>query len=173
METDITLNNLIGSELIASLQYTLASHIVVGTDYDSCKAEFEQHAEEEMKHFNMLLECAIERDRMVNSDLKSLIDNAIPVYEYMQGNSSEDLIRFHFNAEEEAISTYKKYYMDIKDDDVTLAQTIKEILQDEIEHRKDLKKIMSSIKNQDGTLDSKLDTRVDFSSLIERLRKIK
>ena len=165
------LNSLIGSEMIAFLQYEIASHIVVGTDYDSCSAEFKQHADEERDHMNDLLDCAIERNIDIQYDLPSLISNANPVYEIMNRVDSNGLIEFHYDSEESAIQTYKEFYNLIKDDDVTLADTIKHILSDEIEHRKDLGKIHSSI-NDSTSIQSKINIEMDFGELTNKLREI-
>ena len=51
----------------------------------------------------------------------------------------------NLQAEEDAIDAYTKFYELIKDVDTVLADEIKEILNDEMEHRSDLKKIISSI----------------------------
>ena len=60
-------------------------------------------------------------------------------------NKSSYLVRFHLQAEEDAIDAYTEFYDLIKDVDTVLADEIKEILNDEMEHRSDLKKISSSI----------------------------
>ena len=165
------LNSLIGSEMIAFLQYEFAAHTVIGTDYDSCTSEFKQHADEERDHMNKLIDCAIERDLEVNQDLISIIQMSNPVYEVMLQTNSSELLRFHFKAEEGAIKTYREFYNIIKDDDITLAKEIKSILNDEIEHRKDLKKIASSTET-DLTDLADMNISQNFSKLTARLKKI-
>lgn len=166
------LNRLIGGELVASLQYEFASHVVIGTDYDACNAEFKAHADEEREHMNTLISCAIERDIEVNTDLKSIIDNAYPMYENMSVIDSDSLIRFHFDAEESAIAAYREFYNLIKDNDITLADEVKHILHDEIEHRKDLKKIHSSI-SESADMPSRHDNIYsNFSKLTKKLNDI-
>lgn len=139
------LNSLIGSELIASTQYRIAAKTVVGTDYDACRDEFEKHADEEMDHMKKLMDAAVKREIPVCQDLAYLINCADPKYEVMTLNKSSYLVRFHLQAEEDAIDAYTKFYELIKDADTVLADEIKEILNDEMEHRSDLKKIISSI----------------------------
>ena len=139
------LNSLIGSELIASTQYRIAAKTVVGTDYDACSEEFEKHADEEMDHMKKLMDAAIKREIPVCQDLAYLINCANPKYEVMTLNKSSYLVRFHLQAEEDAIDAYTEFYDLIKDVDTVLADEIKEILNDEMEHRSDLKKIISSI----------------------------
>lgn len=139
------LNSLIGSELIASTQYRIAAKTVVGTDYDACSEEFEKHADEEMDHMKKLMDAAVKREIPVCQDLAYLINCADPKYEVMTLSESSYLVRFHLQAEEDAIDAYTKFYELIKDVDTVLADEIKEILNDEMEHRSDLKKIISSI----------------------------
>lgn len=139
------LNSLIGSELVASTQYRIAAKTVVGADYDACSEEFEKHADEEMTHMKKLMDAAIKREIPVCQDLAYLINCANPKYEIMTLNKSSYLVRFHLQAEEDAIDAYTKFYELIKDVDTVLADEIKEILNDEMEHRSDLKKIISSI----------------------------
>ena len=139
------LNSLIGSELIASTQYRIAAKTVVGTDYDACSEEFEKHADEEMDHMKKLMDAAVKREIPVCQDLAYLINCANPKYEKMTLNKSSYLVRFHLQAEEDAINAYTEFYDLIKDVDTVLADEIKEILNDEMEHRLDLKKIISSI----------------------------
>ena len=167
------LNRLIGGELVASLQYEFASHVVIGTDYDACNAEFKAHADEEREHMNTLISCAIERDIEVNTDLKSIISNAYPIYENMSPiNTSYGFVRFHFDAEESAIAAYREFYNLIRDDDITLADEVKHILHDEIEHRKDLKKIHSSI-SEAADIPSRHDNIYsNFSKLTKKLNDI-
>ena len=172
IDISVWLNSLIGSELVASLQYEIASHVVVGVDYDTCNSEFKQHADEEREHMNRLLELAIERDIEINQDLISLIQMSNPAYEIMSAKSSKELVQFHFDAEEKAIKTYREFYNLIKEDDITLAKEIKIILADEIEHRKDLKKISSSI-NEGNEISIDKSIYASFSKLTERLSKLK
>ena len=139
------LNSLIGSELIASTQYRIAAKTVVGTDYDACSEEFEKHADEEMDHMKKLMDAAVKREIPVCQDLAYLINCANPKYEVMTLSKSSYLVHFHLQAEEDAIDAYTKFYELIKDVDTVLADEIKEILNDEMEHRSDLKKIISSI----------------------------
>lgn len=139
------LNSLIGSELIASTQYRIAAKTVVGTDYDACSEEFEKHADEEMDHMKKLMDAAVKREIPVCQDLAYLINCANPKYEIMTLNKSSYLVRFHLKAEEDAINAYTEFYDLVKDVDTVLADEIKEILNDEMEHRSDLKKIISSI----------------------------
>ena len=169
----ITLSELIGSEFIAMMQYEIASHSVEGTDYDSCKTEFKQHADEEREHMNTLMDCAIQRGITLDQDLMSLINNANPIYELMSESDSEYLVDFHIKAEEGAIKLYKQYYNQIKDEDITLANTIKQILADEIEHRTDLVKIMSSINKAKLNDYNVNDIKVMFSKLSKINKKIK
>lgn len=144
-----SLNSLIGSELIASLQYRIAAKTVKGTDYDSCASEFEIHADEEMEHMKILMEESVKRELPVCQDLLELIKCSTPVYEFMSSTDSTYLVNFHLDSEEKAITAYTHFYESIKDFDAILADRIKEIIDDEMEHRKDLKKILSSI---DGSL---------------------
>lgn len=164
------LKSLIASEFIAYMQYELASHNVEGTDYDACESEFKQHADEEREHMNTLIDCAIERDILVEQDFRTYFDIANPPYENMDATSSYYLIDFHTKAEESAIKTYREFYELIKDDDITLASTIKHILADEIEHRKDLIKISTSIKEDKTINDDTIYS--NFSKLTERLKRL-
>lgn len=163
------LNKLIGSEIVASLQYEIAAKIATGTDYDSCATEFAKHAEEEREHYIKLMECAVERDLYFDQDVASLIVNAYPKYMKMVGKSTKELVTFHFHSEESAIVAYKEFYNIIKDRDITLAQCIKDILHDEIEHRKDMKKIFGSIE---GIIESAPNDSPIFESFSKRISKI-
>ena len=141
------MNKLVGDELIAHLQYTIAAHVVVGTDYDSSKAEFEQHAADELEHMNTLLEKMIQEHLPVDQDLISLIKNSYSGYVDMKGQSSKDLLLFHHQAEINAIKSYKAFLKALGNEDYGLKQKLRSILNDELEHRTDLEKVLSSVQN--------------------------
>lgn len=153
-EKETWMNELLGDELIAHLQYKLAAEIVVGTDYDSCATEFSKHADEEYEHFGELLKKMVEQHMEVNTGLISLIKRSYSGYEKMSGTSSKYLCQFHLKAEQNAVKAYKKFLKALEDsDDFGLRQVIRKILNDELEHRIDLEKILSSI-NDDSTMRS-------------------
>ena len=144
------LNKLLGDELIAHLQYAIAAKVVVGTDYDACAAEFDQHSKEELEHFNTILDLMVQRHLKVNSDLLTLIKDAKSGYENMNFTSSNDLVNFQIKAEKNAIEAYREFLSLLEKaekKDYALIRNIKSILDDEIEHRTDLEKISSSIND--------------------------
>jgi len=171
-EIEEWLNALIGSELAAFLQYEFAAEAVWGTDYDACATEFKKHADEERAHMNKLMQAATERDYTINTDMLYLLQHAKPAYKVMDGPKSSDLVAFHFQSEEEAITNYREFYEIVKDKDITLADIIKDIIADEIEHRKDLKKIYSSMSDGENSLVGNSDVYVSFSNLNDRLSKL-
>lgn len=156
-EKEEWMNRLLGDELIAHLQYKIASATVVGTDYDSCATEFDKHANEEYDHFSKLLEKMVQEHLHVNPDLLSLIKNSQSGYTNMTRVDSEYFCKFMWKAEKDAIRAYKEFYRKIDDGDVTLKHLIRDILEDEIEHRTDLEKILTSILGSNTMIASPSD----------------
>ena len=144
------LNKLLGDELIAHLQYAIASKTVFGTDYDACASEFDQHSKEELEHFNKILDLMVQRHLEVEQDLLTLIKESKSGYEIMSETASKELVKFHIQAEKNAINTYREFLDNLTKEeqkDYALIHEIKNILSDEIEHRTDLEIISSSINN--------------------------
>ena len=145
------MNELVGDEMIAHLQYTFAASKVIGPDNDACKAEFTEHAQEEYDHMLKLLDKMNEQHMPINADILALTKNAYSGYKIMDGVSSHDLLLFHHNAEVGAIKAYKSFLREL-DDDPGLHKVIEGILNDELKHRVDLEKLESSVDNRTSTL---------------------
>lgn len=150
MKKEEFLNKLLGDELISHLQYAIASKVVEGADYDVCKAEFETHSKEELDHFNKIMDLIIQRGYKVDSDLKSLINNAKSGYSKMNMVGSKELVDFQHKAEVNAINAYREFLGYLEKEtkkDYAAIKEIKSILNDEIEHRTDLEKMFTSISS--------------------------
>ena len=74
------MNELVGDEMIAHLQYTFAASKVIGPDNDACKAEFTEHAQEEYDHMLKLLDKMNEQHMPINADILALTKNAYSGY---------------------------------------------------------------------------------------------
>lgn len=156
MTNEEWLNKLLGDELIAHLQYEIAAKIVEGDESNECKKEFAQHAAEELEHFNKILDEMIKSELKVNSDLQTLISQCKSGYENMTEKDSKYLSEFHTKAEENAIKAYSEFIEELEKEEqpnTRLIATMREILKDEEEHKKDVSKIYNEIiKPKDNRL---------------------
>jgi len=179
------MNELVGDEMIAHLQYTFAASKVIGPDNDACKAEFTEHAQEEYDHMLKLLDKMNEQHMPINADILALTKNAYSGYQVMDGVSSHDLLLFHHNAEVNAIKAYKSFLRELNDDP-GLHKVIEDILNDELKHRVDLEKLESSVDDRTSNLmpsqelfskrfaardESKTSLRDRFFASVEELRR--
>jgi len=142
-------NGLLGDEFIAHFQYTIAAHTVRGTDFDTCKTEFAEHAKEEYEHAETLLDIMQEFKIPVYTTLKTLIDRSMSGYPRANFSNSKRLTNHHIQGEQNAIDAYTKA-IEILDDDKKfygVVAQLKKILNDELKHKNDLEKVLSSIED--------------------------
>ena len=139
------LNKALADEWLAYYQYWIGAKVVKGVMSDAIKKELEEHAEEELKHANMLV------DRILQLDGTPLLK---PEEWYNETNcgfiapkdfSNKIILEQNIEGERCAIKVYNELLKMTKDKDDITYQIVLEILKDEVEHEDDLEKLLEDL----------------------------
>lgn len=136
------LKKLINGEMVASIQYSMASQAAVGSENLSYLQEhFSEHAKEEMGHYNELVAALMQRGGKTECNLMKTGTDALPKTEELTEFSTNYLKEFFIRSEKNAIDAYKSFYNKIEDEDKDLADIINGIISDERDHKLDFEKL--------------------------------
>lgn len=137
------LKRLINAELVAAMQYKIASEAIIGPEQSYLVNHFREHFFQETDHYTKLVKALMERKGHTDLNLSKVISEANPATKELTDFSSESLKQFFIEAEDAAIKAYQEYYDEIKDGEDTkdLADIINGIISDEREHKLDFTRI--------------------------------
>lgn len=140
------LNSALVDEWYAYYQYWIASFVVTGFMRPDVQKEFEEHADEELKHARMLSERIVQLGgipvlNIFNSSAKGNCSYLEP-----KGFDVMKIISQNIKSEQCAILTYNKILEKLKrTKDYVSFNMIREILEDEVEHEQDLEDLLEDI----------------------------
>ena len=138
------LNEALATELVCVLRYKRHYFMAKGIHSESIKAEFLQHANEEMLHADRLAKRITELGGEPDFSPDGLCERSHA--EYVTGDSLNTMIKEDLIAERIAIESYREMIAYLADADPTTQQMLKEILAMEEEHAEDLSSLMANIK---------------------------
>jgi bacterioferritin len=138
------LNEALATELICVLRYKRHYFMAKGIHADSVKAEFLEHAEEEMGHADQLAKRIVELggEPEFSPDGMSSRSHA----EYVAGDTLHAMIKEDLIAERIAIESYREMIGYLSGDDPSTQRMLKEILACEEEHADDLASLLETTK---------------------------
>jgi bacterioferritin len=138
------LNEALATELVCVLRYKRHYFMAKGISSDSVKAEFLQHANQEMGHADQIAQRIVELGGEPNfsPDGLSMRSHA----EYVEGNTLNSMIREDLVAERVAIESYREMIAYLAEHDPTTQRMLKEILAMEEEHAEDLASLLEGMK---------------------------
>jgi len=140
------LNEALATELICVLRYKRHYFMAKGIHSESIKAEFLQHANEEMAHADLLAKRITELGGEPDFSPDGLSERSHA--EYVAGDTLNTMIKEDLIAERIAIESYREMIAYLADADPTTQQLLKEILAMEEEHAEDLASLMGNMKNE-------------------------
>ena len=138
------LNEALATELVCVLRYKRHYFMAKGIHSESVKAEFLQHANEEMAHADRLAKRITELGGEPDFSPNGLSERSHA--EYITGNSLNAMIKEDLIAERIAIESYREMIAYLADADPTTQQLLKEILAMEEEHADDLASLLDNIR---------------------------
>ncbi|ADI29357.1 ferritin-like domain-containing protein [Methylotenera versatilis] len=138
------LNEALATELVCVLRYKRHHFMAKGIHSESIKAEFLQHANEEMAHADLLAKRITELGGEPDFSPDGLSQRSHA--EYVAGDTLNTMIKEDLIAERIAIESYREMIAYLADADPTTQKLLKEILAMEEEHAEDLASLMSNIK---------------------------
>jgi bacterioferritin len=135
------LQTVLATELVCVLRYTQHSIAATGLASEGVKAEFAQHAKEEMEHVMAVAERINQLGAAPNFDPKDLTGRSAS--EYTTGSNMVAMIRENLIAERIAVDHYRELVRFFGDNDPTTRVMIESILAVEEEHASDMQDLLA------------------------------
>jgi bacterioferritin len=132
----------LATELVCVLRYTQHSIATTGLTSEGVKAEFAQHAKEEMEHVMAVAERINQLGAAPNFDPKDLASRSAS--EYATGSSMVAMIRENLIAERIAVDHYRELIRFFGNNDPTTRVMIESILAVEEEHASDMQDLLAT-----------------------------
>lgn len=137
------LNEALATELICVLRYKRHYFMATGIHAESVKAEFLQHANEEMAHADLLAKRIVELGGEPDFSPQGLSERSHA--EYVAGDTVHAMIKEDLIAERIAIESYREMIAYLGEADPTTRRLLEEILAMEEEHADDLASLMVNL----------------------------
>lgn len=137
------LNEALATELVCVLRYKRHYFMAKGIHSEPVKAEFLQHAIEEMAHADLLAKRITELGGEPDFSPDGLSKRSHA--EYVAGDTLHTMIKENLIAERVAIESYREMIAYLADADSTTQQMLKGILAMEEEHAEDLASLMQTV----------------------------
>lgn len=134
------LNAALATELLCVLRYKRHYYTVSGPNTGHIKAEFLEHAQQELAHANLISERIVQLGGEPDLDPDTLTARAHA--EYKPGKDLRDMVRENLIAERIAIDSYREMIDYIGDRDTTTKRMLEHVLAQEEEHADDMKDLL-------------------------------
>ena len=138
------LNEALATEVVCNLRYRRHYFMAQGPNSEAAKAEFLEHATQELQHADQIAERIVQLGGEPDMNPATLLGRSHA--EYVEGSSLEEMIKENLVAERIAIDSYREMIQYIGDKDPTSRRLLESILAVEEEHAED----MSSLLGRDG-----------------------
>ena len=136
------LQTVLATELVCVLRYTQHSVAATGLASEGVKAEFAEHAKEEMEHVMSVAKRINQLGSAPNFDPKGLASRSAS--EYATGSNMVVMICENLTAERIAVDHYRELVRFFGDDDPTTRVMIESILAVEEEHASDMQDLLAT-----------------------------
>jgi bacterioferritin len=134
------LNEALATEWVCVLRYYRHYFSASGMFADTVKAEFLEHAQQELAHANLISERIVQLGGEPDLDPDTL--TARSHAEYKPGKDLRDMVRENLIAERIAIDSYREMIDYIGDRDTTTKRMLEHVLAQEEEHADDMKDLL-------------------------------
>jgi bacterioferritin len=134
------LNEALATEWVCVLRYYRHYFMASGMFADTVKAEFLEHAQQELAHANLISERIVQLGGEPDLDPDTLTARAHA--EYMPGKDLRDMVKENLVAERIAIDSYREMIDYIGDRDTTTKRMLEHVLAQEEEHADDMKDLL-------------------------------
>lgn len=130
------LQNVLATELVCVLRYTMHAVAAAGISSEGVKGEFRTHADEELAHANMVAERINQLGGTPNFNPEGLASRSAS--EYGRAENLVDMIKENLIAERIAVDHYRELIRFFGDDDPATRTMLEGILETEEEHANDM-----------------------------------
>jgi len=139
------LNKALADEWLAYYQYWIGAKVVRGVMKNEAVAELTEHAADELRHADMLVERIMQLGGDPILDPKQWYDLTNCGYEVPNDYAVQKIVEQNIKGEQCAIGVYTKLLDFTKEKDEITYQIVLEILKDEVEHEDDLQALMEDL----------------------------
>lgn len=139
------LNKALADEWLAYYQYWVGANVVTGALRTPVQAELMEHAGEEFKHANMLIERIIQLGGTPVLSPEEWYKLTNCGYEIPKNPEVEAILDQNIKGEQCAIEVYQNLLKFLEGKDFVSFNTVTEILEDEIEHEEDLENLKEDL----------------------------
>jgi bacterioferritin len=145
-QTITILQNVLATELVCLLRYTMHAVSANGIDSEAVKAEFQEHAREEQDHMMQVAERINQLGGIPNFNPEGLLARSASEY----GNATKliDMIKENLIAERIAVEHYRELIRFFGDKDPTTRVMLEGILATEEEHANDMHDLLVAHEGQ-------------------------
>ncbi|MGD0473613.1 MAG: ferritin-like domain-containing protein [Candidatus Velthaea sp.] len=130
------LQNVLATEIVCVLRYTMHAISATGIASESVKDEFAQHAKEEQEHMTIVAERINQLGGRPNFNPEGLASRSAS--QYAEGANLVDMIKENYIAERIAVDHYRELIRYFADNDPTTRVMLESILATEEEHANDM-----------------------------------
>lgn len=141
------LNKAFADEWLAYYQYWVGARVAQGIMRQPVAAELEEHAQEELKHAEMLAERIMTLGGTPLLTPKAWFDKSDCGFAEPKDFQTKVLLEQNIRSERCAIIHYTKLLEFVKDKDPITYHMVLEILEEEVEHEEDLESILEDMKD--------------------------
>lgn len=135
------LNKALADEWLAYYQYWIGSKVVVGPMREAVVGELVEHANDELRHADMLVERILQLGGTPILKPEDWYDMTNCGYETPDDPKVQKIVKQNIEGEQCAIEVYDKLLDFIGNKDFITSNMIESILEDEVEHEDDLQAI--------------------------------
>jgi len=133
------LNQLRSTEIVSYLQYKQHAYMAVSLVGPGVKAEFIEHADEELGHADMLAERIVQLGGTPIYDLHEIADKAAQFkVKVEQGVTIEQMVLEDLQVERIQVERYTNFIRELGNDDPTTRRLLEDILKDTEHHASEL-----------------------------------
>ncbi len=136
------LQNVLATEIVCVLRYTMNAVVATGLSSDSVKAEFDEHAKEEQEHVRQVAERINQLGGKPNFNPEGLASRSAS--QYGDADDLVEMIKENLIAERIACDHYRELIRYFADKDITTRVMMESILATEEEHANDMLDLLSA-----------------------------
>jgi bacterioferritin len=140
------LNKAYADEWLAYYQYWVGAKVAQGRMRGLVAKELEEHAGEELKHAEKLVERMIQLGGRPLLEPQQWFKETHCGYDAPSNPDTQALLKQNIKGEQCAIETYKKLLEFVKDKDPITYHLALGIMEDEVEHEEDLESLLGDFK---------------------------
>ncbi|HIP02881.1 MAG TPA: ferritin [Campylobacterales bacterium] len=150
------LNKAYADEWLAYYQYFIQAKIIKGIMKDAAIVELTEHANDELRHANMVADRILQLGGTPLLNPKDWFTQTNCGYEEPKDFDVVSLLEDSIKGEQCAISTYSNIADIVKDKDIITYNIVSEILADEVEHEEDLQALHDDITDFVNSIKGKI-----------------